>query len=141
VVNCYEYTGWTSNARGSDQRDYRGEQYLLGPGSLSLLDWTPNALTYNVNVPAAGEFVVNQNYDRWWRVVSGRGVVVNENSLIGIRIPAGSQRIVIAYRDYGALLGALITLATIAAAAALWRRETHGARGATHSANGRSIAG
>jgi len=128
VLNCYEYAAWTTNARGSDQPGYQGEQYLLGPGSVRIVDWTPNVLTYNVTVPAAGEFVVNQNYDRWWRVIRGRGVVVNEHGLIGIRVPAGSQRIVIAYRDYGALLGAVITLTTIAAAGALWRRETHGAR-------------
>lgn len=130
VLDCYEYTDWTTNARGSDQAGYQGEQHLLGAGSLSLVNWTPNLLTYDVSAPAPATIVVNQNYDRWWRVVAGRGTVVNQDGLIGIRVPAGSQQIAIAYRDYGALLGALITLATVAAAVALWRRESRGARGA-----------
>jgi hypothetical protein len=137
VLDCYEYTDWTTNARGSDQPGYQGEQHLLGVGSLNLIGWTPNLLTYDVNASATTTIVVNQNYDRWWRVVAGRGTVVNQDGLIGIRVPAGSQQIAIAYRDSGALLGSLITLATIAAVVALWRHETRNARDA---ANRRSIA-
>lgn len=124
VVNCYDYTQWSTNVKASDQPGYRGEAYLLGPGSMGLERWTPNAFTYSVSVPAAGELVVNQNYDRWWQVAAGRGKVVDENGLIGVRVPPGAQEITIAYRDYGALIGAIVTIATIGCAFALWRRET-----------------
>jgi hypothetical protein len=124
VVDCYDYTQWNTNVKASDRAGYRGEAYLLGPGSVGLERWTPNALTYSVSVPADSEIVVNQNYDRWWHVVAGRGAVVNEDGLIGVRMPPGTQTVTIAYRDYGALVGAIVTLATIAAAIVLWRRES-----------------
>lgn len=123
VVDCYDYTQWNTNVKALNQAGYRGEVYLPGPGSVGLERWTPNALTYSVSVPAAGEVIVNQNYDRWWRVVAGSGAVVNENGLIGVRVPPGTQKITIAYRDYSALIGTLVTLATIGCAIALWRRE------------------
>lgn len=123
VVDCYDYTQWNTNVHASDRPGYRGEVYLLGRGSVELERWTPNALTYSVSVPAAGEVVVNQNYDRWWRVVAGRGAVVNENGLIGVRVLAATQNVTIAYRDYGALIGMLMTLATIGLTIVLWRRE------------------
>jgi hypothetical protein len=124
VVNCYDYTQWSTNVKASDQPGYRGEAHLVGPGSLGLEQWTPNAITYSVSLPDGGELVVNQNYDRWWHVVGGRGVVVNEDGLIAVRMPPGTQTVTIAYRDYGALVGAIVTLATIAAAMVLWRRES-----------------
>jgi hypothetical protein len=121
VVGCYDYTDWSTNVRASDQPGYRGEQYLIGPGSLRLAEWTPNALAFAVDVPAPAEIVVNQNYDRWWRPVRGPATVIDEGGLIGIRIPSGRRRIEIAYRDYGALIGGLITLVTLAIAAGLWQ--------------------
>jgi hypothetical protein len=124
VVDCYDYTRWRTNVKASDRPGYQGEAYVPGPGSVGLELWTPNALTYSVSVPAAGEVVVNQNYDRWWKVVAGTGRVVNEHGLIGVRVPPGTQRFTIAYRDYGALIGALVTLATIGGAMLLWRRES-----------------
>ncbi len=123
VVGCYDYTEWDTAVKALGQPGYRGEAYVAGPGSVGLERWTPNALTYSVSVPAAGEVVVNQNYDRWWRVVAGTGAIVNDNGLIGVRVPPGTQSVTIAYRDYGALIGALVTLATIGAAILLWRRE------------------
>jgi len=128
VVACYDYTQWNTNVRASDQPGYRGEVYLLGPGSVGLERWTPNSLTYSVDVPAAGEIVVNQNYDRWWHVAAGQGDVVSENGLIGVRVPPGRQSVTIAYRDYGALLGVLVTLATISWTIFLWRREIRDGR-------------
>ena len=128
VVACYDYTQWNTNVKASDQPGYRGEVYLLGPGSVGLERWTPNSLTYSVDVPAAGEIVVNQNYDRWWHVAAGQGDVVSENGLIGVRVPPGRQSVTIAYRDYGALLGVLVTLATISWTIFLWRREIRDGR-------------
>jgi hypothetical protein len=129
VVDCYDYTQWPTNVRPSGRPGYRGEQYLLGPGALTLEGWTPNALTFAVDVSAPAEIVVNQNYDRWWRVVAGSGIVVDENGLIGVRVPPGKRRIKIAYRDYGALIGMLITVATIAVLVVVWRNERDGMRG------------
>jgi len=123
VVECRDYTVWSTTVRASDQPGYRGEQYVLGPGSIEVLRWTPNAITYDLDVPAAAEIVVNQNYSRWWRVAQGQGSVIDHDGLIGVRVPAGRQRLELGYRDYSALLGALLTILTIAIAVEITRRE------------------
>lgn len=125
VVGCYEYTAWSSSVRPADREGYRGEQYLLGPGTIELARWTPNVLRYNVSVPGPSRFVVNQNYDPGWRVVEGNGTPFNYGGLIGVRIPAGTQSVTIAYGGWPLELGAVISILTLLFAAALvmWRRR------------------
>ena len=72
-LNCYEYTAITTPAAGFNESTYRGEQYLLGAGSVTLTRWTPNRLDYAVDAQAPSVMVVNQNYDPSWRVTSGPG--------------------------------------------------------------------
>ena len=55
----------------SNQPGYRGEYYLLGPGTLAQRRWTPNALSYDVVTPGANVMVINQNYDSNWRLAGG----------------------------------------------------------------------
>ncbi len=124
VVHCYEYTDWGSHVRPSDAPGYRGEQYLEGSGTVALDRWTPNALRYRVDATQPSVLVINQNYDRSWRLVHGDGNVIEfGDGLLGVRVPQGSQTIELRYRDRPFLLGVLITLLTIAAAIAIARRE------------------
>jgi len=124
VVDCYDYTQWNTNVAGAGDPGYRGEQYLAGPGAINLAQWSPNAITYDVDVPSASEIIVNQNYSRWWRVAAGQGVAVDHDGLIGVRIPAGRQHLKLAYRDYSMLVGALASIATLAIALGIARRES-----------------
>ena len=75
VASCYE--GWgimpNSKARGYNQPDYLGEEYLLGQGSVRLSHWTPNKLSFEVESAAPSTMIVNQNYDPGWRVIEGKG--------------------------------------------------------------------
>jgi hypothetical protein len=120
---CYEPMGIPSNVVGSNQPGYRGEQYLLGPGSITLSRWTPNALSYDVVAPDGGMMVVNQNYEDSWRIVEGAGKLISYNGLIGIDLPAGRQHLKIAFRSYPFVFGAAITLLTFIVGVLLFRAE------------------
>ena len=70
---CYEYTAIETPAAGFNEATYRGEQYLLDPGTVTLTRWTPNRLEYAVDAGAASSvMVINQNYNPSWRVMSDR---------------------------------------------------------------------
>ena len=107
---------------GSNQPGYRGEQYLLGRGSVALTQWTPNALSYDVYTPMSNVLVVNQNYDANWRLVQGNGKVFSENGLIGVHLNPGSHHLILAYRSYAFLIGMAVTLLTCVVTFFLWRR-------------------
>ncbi|HYB92434.1 MAG TPA: hypothetical protein VEC38_15465 [Candidatus Binataceae bacterium] len=126
-TDCYEYTSFPTPAVGSNQLGYRGEQYVVGTGSVELERWTPNKLWYRVDAAAPSFVVINQNYDPSWSLVRGAGVVFWENGLLGVQVPAGRQEIELVYRDREFAWGVLIFLATLAAAAFIfffeWRQR------------------
>ncbi len=124
ILVCYEYTGWPTSAVGFGQPGYRGEQYLLGPGSVTLARWSPNRLEYAVDAPAASVMVVNQNYDPSWRVTSGAGRTFSQDGLLAVRVPAGKSRIVLRYISLAAICGMIISILTAFAAFVLIRWES-----------------
>lgn len=119
TVNCYEYAEPQTAVIGYRQPGYNGEQYLSGPGSIRLLRWTPNALSYEVDLPQSGVATINQNYDRGWRLVRGQGQVFSAKGLLALRLPPGRQRLEIAYHSPLALIGTVVALAVIGFMAAL----------------------
>lgn len=121
VIACNDAIPHSFSVRGFEDAGYRGEQYLLGAGSVALRRWTPNALGFEVNAPSPTVLVVNQNYDRNWRVVSGRGEVFSNDGLIAVRIPAGRQKLEIAFRSHAFMVGLSGTLLTaLATLVVLW---------------------
>ncbi|HVN64764.1 MAG TPA: hypothetical protein VMT58_09020 [Candidatus Binataceae bacterium] len=125
LVTCDDQLGFMPKSRviGYNQPGYRGEQYLLGAGSVHLADWTPNAVSFDVDASAPTIMVINQNFDPGWHIADGHGELGSYGGLIGVRVPAGSQRIVIVYRNNLIWLGLCGTLATLAALLLLWRYE------------------
>jgi hypothetical protein len=123
AVQCYQYTAFPTNVLGYNEPNYKGEQYLRGPGSVRLIRWTPNVLSYGASTSAPSTLVVNQNYDSSWRVVSGRGTLINYHNLLAVALPAGSQVIVLRYLDKRLVLGAAITMLTFLVALILCRFE------------------
>jgi hypothetical protein len=113
------------SALAPNQTGYRGEQYLLGNGDVTLVRWTPNALSFDLDVPASTTLVVNQNYYQSWHLARGQGKVISlgADSRIGVLVPAQKQRIVVSYRSWPFLIGLWITLGTLVAMLALWRHE------------------
>ena len=122
---CYEYTVIETPAAGFNEATYRGEQYLLDPGTVTLTRWTPNRLEYAVDAGAASSvMVINQNYDPSWRVTSGRGQIFSYGGLLAVRVPAGKSQIVIRYISMGAIVGLAISMLTALAAFILFRWES-----------------
>ncbi len=107
----------------SNQPGYRGEYYLLGPGTLALRRWTPNMLSYDVITRSANVVVINQNYDANWRLARGRGEVFSRAGLLAVRVPAGAEHLRLVYRSFLFRLGAAISLLTCALAVGVWIRE------------------
>jgi hypothetical protein len=107
----------------SNQPGYRGEQYLLGPGTLTLSRWTPNALSYDINTPTPNVLVINQNYDANWRAVQGLGEVFSYKGLLAVHLPAGIQHVRLVFRSNAFELGAVISLLTCVIALSLWVHE------------------
>lgn len=123
-LHCYEYTGGIGTpAAGFNEPGYRGEQYLLGAGSVRPVRWTPNRLEYAVDAPRPTLLVINQNYDPSWRVTSGPEQTFSQNGLLALQVPAGKSRIVLRYTSFGAICGLIITILTAFAAFGLIRTE------------------
>ena len=123
MLHCYEFTDIPTNAVGYNEPGYEGEQHLTGRGEVSPLQWTPNALTYQVEAPEPTTLVINQNYDRGWRLVRGAGRVVPHDGLLAIELPAGHQQLKVMNLGDGIMAGALISLATAIVALVLWRKR------------------
>jgi hypothetical protein len=114
ISNCYPgLLAATGKVAASNRPGYRGEEYLLGPGSLSLAHWTPQILDYDVEVKSATVMVVNQNYDYSWKLAKGRGEVFSYNGLLAVRLPPGTQRIRLRYSRYQFIAGLAISLVTV----------------------------
>jgi hypothetical protein len=70
---------------------------LLGRGKVTLERWSPNRLEYTVDAAEPSVLVINQNYDRSWRVVSGPGDTFSQNGLLAVHVPAGKSRTILRY--------------------------------------------
>ncbi len=131
VVNCYVSPPWPTEAKGWNEPGYRGEQYLLGAGSVTLARWTPNRLEYDVDAPQPSVVVVNQNYDPSWRVISGGGPTFSWGGLLAVKVPAGKSRIVIRYISLAAICGTIVSIMTAFVAFVLVRWESRHRREAS----------
>ena len=123
-LHCYEYTAIGTAAAGFNEPTYRGEQYLLGPGSVRSTNWTPNAIDFVVDAPVTTTMIVNQNYDPSWRVTSGANQTFSQDGLLAVRVPAGKSRIVFSYISIAAIWGMIISMLTAFAAFVLIRWES-----------------
>jgi hypothetical protein len=123
VIACNDSIPHKFNVRGIEDPTYRSEQYLLGDGTVTLTRWTPNALSFGVDVLSPTVLVVNQNYDQSWRVIDGRGEVFSESGLIAVRMPAGRQNLTIAFCSRAFLLGLALSFFTVLAMLGIWWSE------------------
>jgi len=126
AVNCCTPLTQPQFPTGSNQADYRGEQYLVGSGQISLIDWSPNRLVYQVSATDRARLVVNQNFDPGWRLREGTGDLAAFNGLLAVNIPRGEQRVVLVYRAPWFVVGAAISAVTLILAIALCWFELRG---------------
>ncbi len=120
AINCYDigHGDGTANVptrvTGSNQGGYRGEQYLLGPGTVTLLRWSPNELVFNVASQGPNTLVINQNFDDGWRLIDNHGETMPFNTLLAVRLNPGTQTVTLKYTNRYFDLGAMVTILSLA---------------------------
>jgi len=138
AISCYEPVQWQTSVKGYDQDGYLGEQYMVGAGNVRPKRWSPTELAYEVDTSAPSDLVINQNYDRAWRVVEGTGKVfefpgstpnirheANLPGLLAVHVAAGSQHIRLCYRPKSFVAGAAISLSTLLICIGIWLVPRH----------------
>lgn len=125
ALNC-EGVGYLvprGDVLGYNEPFYKGEAYLLGAGEVTQILWTPNKLSYDVNVPAATSLVVNQNLAPGWRLARGQGSIYPQGTLIGVRIPPGHYQIELVYQPPHIWLAVGLTLLASIGLITIWLIE------------------
>ena len=117
VLNCYGTPPFErKGARAVTDPTYKGEIFVEGDGTASLVTWSPNHAV--IDVDGAGEgtrLVYNMNYDEGWRAViapegaasSIESVVVAHDDTVSTIVPPGRSRVTFRYRpqSFGQGLG------------------------------------
>jgi hypothetical protein len=121
-TNCggVGYTVLRGGVLGYNEKQYRGEYYLLDTGSVSETLWTPNRLGYEVSASEPTSLVVNQTLYPGWHLARGDGLVYPENGLIAVRVPAGRQEIELAYTPHHIVLACAVALFALAGLIIVW---------------------
>jgi uncharacterized membrane protein YfhO len=119
LVHCDEFTSRNTNAVARNEKGYRGEQYMNGPGAVKLLGWTPNRLTYEVNAPARSLLVINQNYAPGWHLAGGGGQVISSGGLLAVSVGRGNRELTLVYRGWPFEVGLAVSILTWLAAIAI----------------------
>jgi len=127
AINCYSAIKQAENAIGYNQPHYQGEQHLLGEGHVFLTNWSPNRLEYEADANEPTQLVINQNFDKGWRLAEGSGEVKSFNGLLAVSIPSGKQTLVLTYRPPWLITGSIISALTAIIAALLVILERCGA--------------
>lgn len=78
--------------------------------------WTPNTIDLDVSVSRPTELLINQNFHTGWR--SNVGQVRNHDGLLAVSLPAGIERVRLAFRPRSAMAGAVSSV--IACLFACW---------------------
>jgi hypothetical protein len=123
AVHCWGYGTYTpTTVVGYNQANYSGEYYLVGPGQVAQIEWTPNQLRYHITAAAPTELVVDQNYFPGWRVVRGVGDVTSRGGLLAVRLPAGSQYITLRFWPEHLKTAVGLTLLGFLATILVWKK-------------------
>jgi hypothetical protein len=125
AVHCWGYgkdTDLTTIVAGYNQAKYSGEYYLVGPGQVTQIEWSPNQLRYHVTTPAPTELVLNQNYFPGWRLVSGPGDLASRGGLLSVRMAAGSHDFTLRYRPEHLAIAMNASLLGLFATVLLWKK-------------------
>ena len=110
--------GYFCNAVSYGSKRYRGEVYLKsGKGEPEIIYFSPNIVKVKVVPEADDQLVLNQNYNRNWKVSGSRdNRVVCVDGLAATRVtPTDAGAVKFYYFPYDFLVGSLVALFTLAA--------------------------
>jgi hypothetical protein len=131
TIDSYDIVGVARGAvRDSADAAYRGEAYLAeGGGGARVESFSPNRISVAVETNRRDMLVLNQNFHRGWRVVTG-GVTapaIAHQGLIASPVDQGSRTVTFFFRPKSFVYGLLLTLLGLAALLlflfpGLWKR-------------------
>jgi len=100
---------------------YKGEVWLeRGEGDIELSLWSPNRLSYSVNVRNPDTAIINQRYEAGWRCTDDRPVH-SKNGLIAIPVGQTDREVCIYYMPRYFIVGCVISAAAVICSCVLWR--------------------
>jgi hypothetical protein len=102
--------------------DLPAEEYLRDAeaGTVRRVAWSPDRIDLQVDLVRAARVYVNQNWHPGWR--ASDGVVVAEDGLLAVDLPAGSHAVTLRFRSRAALAGIVTAIAGLLAAGTIaWR--------------------
>ncbi len=97
------------------------EEYLSDPsaGTVWRISWAPNLIELHVDVQRQTVVIVNQNYDAGWTATGGDLVPSFEGGLLAAEVPPGERVVTFRYRPRSFVVGGVVSLLALLAAAAL----------------------
>ncbi len=100
----------------------RGRQYRIVPenaGRAIQTRWTPNAVTFMVDLARPAALVVNQNAESSWE--TSEGTIDRVQTLLTVRLPAGQRTVTVRHRPAGLVEGVVASLfGAVLAVMAAW---------------------
>jgi hypothetical protein len=101
----------------------RGPQEQIVPadaGRISNARWSPNAVTFTVDLTRAATVLVNQNFESSWHVNEGR--FGSRRGVLAVDLPAGHHQIAFTHLARGLAMGAVMSiLGLLLAILVLWK--------------------
>ncbi len=108
ILNVYEPVPHQTFAKGLEDQHYKGEIHLDSGGNTSYRYWSPNKLIVRVQTENSTRVVINQNFDKGWRVKGG--VAEDFNGLLSTNVSAGTKEVEFYYLPVSFVIGAIISL-------------------------------
>ncbi len=90
---------------------YKGEVYLELEGKASYDCWSPNKLIVNVETQVPNRVVINQNYDKGWRVRGGQAE--SFNGLLSANVTESDRKLEFYYLPRTFAIGGIISILSL----------------------------
>jgi len=111
TLNAYDPVPHPAFAILVGDPSYKGEVYLELEGNASYEYWSPNKLIVNVETLKSNRVVINQNYDRGWRVKGGQAE--SFNGLLSAHVTESDKKIKFYYLPSSFVKGAIISILSV----------------------------
>lgn len=121
-LTCFEEIRPANSVSALPQESpqYKGEAYLEKPGFAKIISFSPNKIIVEVDTFMDNLLILNQNYEKGWKVVSGE--VEFYNGLLATKISPENKIVIFYYFPLIYLLGVLLTLSGIVFSYFFWKR-------------------
>ncbi|MFP8880936.1 MAG: hypothetical protein VCE43_16570 [Myxococcota bacterium] len=127
VVNGYRTKQFEAHALAPQHADYTGEVSALGGAQVMELAVTARRIEVGLETERDDTLIVNQNWMPGWHVVKPEAATCAEHTdgRIAVRVPAGTERVILYYTTPGLYAGIAITFAGAVATAGtlMYRRR------------------